>query len=59
MVSGWYLFKKDRKTAIRLTWFLIVVLIISVLIAVFFPNAKTKTEGKDKNTSEKAIDSLK
>lgn len=46
MVSGWYLFNKDRKISIRLTWFLIVVLLISILLGFLLKSNKAQPKNK-------------
>ena len=37
VMFGWYLYNKDRKTAIRLTGFVIIILIIGVLLGLLLP----------------------
>ena len=60
MISGWYLFNKDRKTAIRVTGFLLIVLIVSVNIGIFFPYInKLKPEKEKVEDSRLITDSLK
>jgi uncharacterized membrane protein (DUF106 family) len=60
MVSGWYLFDKDRKTAIRITGFLLIILIVSVIIGIFFPDINKRKPEKEKIENSRSItDSLK
>jgi undecaprenyl pyrophosphate phosphatase UppP len=51
MVSGWYIFNKDRKTSIRLTWFIIFVLIMAVVFGLI---TKTK-DSSQKLRNEKQV----
>ena len=60
MVSGWHLFNKDRKTAIRVTGFLLIVLVLSVIIGIFFLDINKRKPEKEKvEDSRLFTDSLK
>ncbi len=60
MVSGWYLFDKDRKIAIRVTGFLLIIWMVSVIIGIFFPGINKRKPEKEKVENSRLItDSLK
>jgi len=41
-MSGWYLWKTDRKTSIQLTLFVLIVIAVSIIIRFFFSNIDGK-----------------
>jgi len=53
-MGGWYIYKTDRKTSMQGTRILIIVLIVSALIAIFFPNINKK-KAQEKIKTDKAI----
>lgn len=55
MVSGWHLFNKDRKTAIRITGFLLIILIISVIITIFWGDINKRKLEKEKIENSRSI----
>lgn len=53
MSFGFYLWNSDRKTSIKLTWFIIIILIISVVLGVIFNTSKTsQSEKRQDQTTE-------
>lgn len=57
MSFGFYLWNSDRKTSIKLTWFIIIVLIISVVLGVIFNTSKTsQSEKRQDQTTEASKD---
>ena len=59
MISGWYLYNKDRNAVIRVTAFLLLILIISVIIGIFFPDFNKRKPEKEKvENSRSIVDSL-
>lgn len=50
-MSGWYLYKSDKKNSLRLTVFIILVIIISLFIRFIFPsidhNLSDSKKGRD------------
>ena len=45
MSSYWYF--KDRKSADKMTWFIVIMLVIGVLLGLAFPNSNQKSNGKN------------
>lgn len=58
MVSGWYLFNKDRGMAIRLTWFFIIMLIIGVVLGYLFPVHNQRNTQKENSSKTEVKDSV-
>jgi hypothetical protein len=54
LMSGWYIFKTDRKTSIKAARFILGLVFVSALLAVFFPKIN-KIQSKDKLSTDSTI----
>jgi hypothetical protein len=57
MLFGWYLVNKDRRMAIRLKWFFIIMLIVGVLLGYLFPGHDQRNAQKESPRATEVKDS--
>ena len=57
-MGGFYVFNKYRKEAIQLTLFFIIIIIISILFTIFFPDINEKGHPKKDTVVKEIKDSI-
>ena len=58
-MSGWFIYKTDRKTSMKATGVIIVIVIISTIIGIFFPHINDRKSNKKGKENKIVIDTMK